>query len=965
MHEETELCFTFFSACPTYKANFKDTVLSINQDIELSMQLNLSKGMWDTGIDGIVSPFMQKINFFDNETDLFSFSLSLRDSNTLTKQVWLQTIDSSVYTENKYYSVSVEFFYETSHGVMIENCIGENGESTSSRYDVLDTSKWACFNNVSSGDPEKIDRNMVCDGIVDCTNESDESTLLCKPKSTLFETILTSFTLLYYFLGIALFLVLPKKISSPALCTAIVPTVVANWNTKSNKKDMFGYVNTIIDICMNTQKKMVGENSVMDKTDIELIRGMYLPCQKDAEKSYLFNLLYTLALNSRIKDSVYLIYDEIIKMEMEIHKTKGNAVRCIRMGQNHHSYLSLFLKEVLERNDFFAKNWTKLKNTIDVDKGILRPLILKLRVLSHIIGGLVNLILFYYDVVKDTLALNLLWYVKNTLLNDKDISARFDSVGGINFLVLAAYMISILILSELLIPLYAYNKRNTLKKLFREDFDTWFGQGFILLFPVHYVILGKHSLQSELWSLKDELVQKWQGHELMIDLVKTFQRNELMDRTQIVKDIMKYSNYIQRLQHRAYKINMIECNMQLLQSSFEREPQTVIQVCLFILMRRFKRISILFSAFSRFSTEWIVGILSLATILSITKTIFRHLHVHNWPLKPSIFGSICQILSIFFLVTSKIVLVSAALLNAYYLYPLIFIVNIFIIQNFSNLVSTQRNRNIFSSLRMALVPCFYKSSRPNRKSKVLKFIGQLLWEYPMLNTIILNFMTLVVYSAVGFILRKTMFHFNIRENYRTHISDVSEQSTNITTVLNSSVNKGVQETLTPFEKLLFEDQLRSFPIYFVSLFIICNVICVFLSSLYYKAFHPWRNILNNKEENKDDEVDAKSESEPPLQDENVDKLSDIDPIESINESSTCDQMDNNLHIDGTESSNEDKKDRMKEKPELEANGIIDEEANISISCKQNTSKISEVEFESDTGENIEEMFDFESYSSYL
>ena len=76
-------------------------------------------------------------------------------------------------------------------------------------------------------------------------------------------------------------------------------------------------------------------------------------------------------------------------------------------------------------------------------------------------------------------------------------------------------------------------------------------------------------------------------------------------------------------------------------------------------------------------------------------------------------------------------------------------------------------------------------------------------------------------------------------------------------------------------------------------------------------------------------------------------------------------MDNNLHIDGTESSNEDKKDRMKEKPELEANGIIDEEANISISCKQKAATISEVEFESDTGENIEKMFDFESYSSYL
>ena len=54
------------------------------------------------------------------------------------------------------------------------------------------------------------------------------------------------------------------------------------------------------------------------------------------------------------------------------------------------------------------------------------------------------------------------------------------------------------------------------------------------------------------------------------------------------------------------------------------------------------------------------------------------------------------------------------------------------------------------------------------------------------------------------------------------------------------------------------------------------------------------------------------------------------------------------------------KDRMKEIPELEANGIIDEEASISISCKQKTAKISVVEFESDTGENIEEMFDFES-----
>ena len=119
--------------------------------------------------------------------------------------------------------------------------------------------------------------------------------------------------------------------------------------------------------------------------------------------------------------------------------------------------------------------------------------------------------------------------------------------------------------------------------------------------------------------------------------------------------------------------------MQVLETALEREPQTVVQLSLFILMKRFKRIRLLFSSYFGISIETIFVVTWLLTMFSITNTVYGYIHSKRWPITPGLLGTIIQLLAIGCLVTSKLVLISITLLNAVYLHIFLYGFNMLLI----------------------------------------------------------------------------------------------------------------------------------------------------------------------------------------------------------------------------------------------------------------------------------------------
>ena len=102
------------------------------------------------------------------------------------------------------------------------------------------------------------------------------------------------------------------------------------------------------------------------------------------------------------------------------------------------------------------------------------------------------------------------------------------------------------------------------------------------------------------------------------------------------------------------------------------------QLCIFILMQHFKRLTLLFDKSFGISTEVFFTANLVIALLSITKSIVTYLNAKRYPVRPNIFGTIIFTLAVGMLVVSKFAIVSMNLLNAFYLYPLTHVLNIFL-----------------------------------------------------------------------------------------------------------------------------------------------------------------------------------------------------------------------------------------------------------------------------------------------
>ena len=96
---------------------------------------------------------------------------------------------------------------------------------------------------------------------------------------------------------------------------------------------------------------------------------------------------------------------------------------------------------------------------------------------------------------------------------------------------------------------------------------------------------------------------------------------------------------------------------------------------------------------------------------------------------------------------------------------------------------------------------------------------------------------------MGAILRNTMFHYNIKKNYGGN-DDSNEHYINGTS--QQTGNSTNQEMERYLNQIIFEQPLHNFPFHFVVVYILCIVIHVLFSVLYYTAFHPWKIIIWKK-----------------------------------------------------------------------------------------------------------------------
>ena len=117
---------------------------------------------------------------------------------------------------------------------------------------------------------------------------------------------------------------------------------------------------------------------------------------------------------------------------------------------------------------------------------------------------------------------------------------------------------------------------------------------------------------------------------------------------------------------------------------------------------------------------------------------------------------------------------------------------------------------------------------------------------------------------MGGILRNTMFHYNIKANDDDN-DDTTEHSIN--NPGKQTGNETNQEMERHLNLVIFEQPLHNFPVYFLVVYIICMLIYVLLSLIYYRVFHPWKiimgknNYLEHIEEGDQKNVSQQNEEE--------------------------------------------------------------------------------------------------------
>ena len=132
-----------------------------------------------------------------------------------------------------------------------------------------------------------------------------------------------------------------------------------------------------------------------------------------------------------------------MSIEKAIHKGNGpEYIHCLRRWYGENSYISSFIKEVLEKNTFSSKCWNAIKSCFIFQSDITN---LRVQIIFYLLSSFSLLCMFYYDHTKDMFVVNLLYHVNDKILpQNVDPGTAYQSVGGCNFDVIGFYLIAMI-----------------------------------------------------------------------------------------------------------------------------------------------------------------------------------------------------------------------------------------------------------------------------------------------------------------------------------------------------------------------------------------------------------------------------------------------------------------------------------------------------------------------------------------
>jgi hypothetical protein len=665
--------------------------------------------------------------------------------------------------------------------------------------DKLDTSKWMCQNATI------INLKNLCDGYSDterdCNDDSDESYLVC---SVGISYLTIGIFLSYILLGIGSFAISKSLIRKCCRCLVTrFRTFDVEMPTK-HEEELPSIATSLVGICWRSNEGIPCDE--MDDTLKIEAKKIYRPCISDSGKKSLFMKMFTLSLHLPFRAIMLKLTAQIIEIEKAIHKQNpAEYIPCLLFDQGEDSYLSNFIKDAIEQDSFPSRIMRGLTNCMSIKSGIWR---LRLSILTHWFKALMMVTLFYQDMIKDLLVLKFLSYIdEKVLTDDTDPSDEFQSVGGLNFKVLVIYVGGIFLFSQVMIFGYIIKNRNIIPEAFRLSHSANSYKSLVIVFPIVFIALERFLVNVRVEKIRYQL------GELFKD-----QNNAKQDERDIAKTVNELSEELDSLMAQLYHLNTLKAEINLIELVFEQEPQAVLQGSIFALTLYYKRLELLSNTVFHIDFKIVFILTWCVQVLSMILNLKRALHRKRYPVTPGIAGMIMQTISIAGLLVPKLILVSLALVNMVYIYPLMALAHASVTLSLHHILG---NKIGFIDLIMSLVAPTYHQldidvSQENVHKKCRSFGNGIA-------ALLLQLITLAAYFFTNWILRQTVFFYTIKIPNG-----------------NGEKHHPFLENITAISPLLPNDWL------YMILMYIGGIAVHYLANIaYYQLFHPWSMARGN------------------------------------------------------------------------------------------------------------------------